>query len=576
MAIPFVAATCLVLHIGGAQAQHLNPSQSSRGTRAARVPFVIYVPNNPAPPTSPTELQSTSNRGVTTVEVVRSIEVNLDGPNKPNVRETSLGTGDLLFSDTDDEYKGKYISGQNILRNNKNIATSNDINDKYREHYGNSEPKSIFYKMLTIDGLDFNSRILLGNTLIRKSYNEIGDHKYSYFSDPKVSDNKYHATYINKDSSSAYNKSRINVKFPPKIFPFMNVSSQQNRRNKTSVINNQVSQPQKAFYRNRIGKKTQINLNNIHMHNTGNENSLNPSEQTRTDMPHIQSKKEKLQALTHWDFGKKTPNSSTDETYEPNSGQSLSPSVDEDVNDFVTELSQLMPHARSPLQPLERPTPESVTKDVIKASVGSQDVPQNTFSKHQRLPILNSINSIQTIPVFPTVNSIKSAQEYRDVHNGNIIRQQAQSNAFPNTHVQDYSDEIANGNIQETNKRIYSSEATARNCVPVINVGEQLEQQHGVRNYWRSVYFVPHVALQQQQQQQQVPTVFTLQPVATGGTTRTVPFVIREQYPRLFQAAVVSSNPAIPAPNGVVYEGKHHAPEVGEHPGATQIDLLSQ
>jgi hypothetical protein len=599
-AIPFVAVTCLVLHIG--EAQNLNLGQPSGETRATRIPFVIYVPDNPAPPTSPTELQSTNNRGVTTVEIVRSVEVKLDGSNESNVRGASSDTGDLLFSDTDDDSKATYMSEQNTARNNKNnrakaspvlLLTPNDTNDKYQENYRKSDPKRIFHKILTVDGLDFNSRILLGNILIRQSNNEIEDHKYSYFSDPNVSDNKYHTTYIKQNNSSTFNKSRINVKFPPKIFPLNNMKSQQNRRNKTSVISNHVSQSQRTFYHSRIGKQSQIKQNDIQMQNTVNENNQNPSEATPSNIPQAQSKIEKLQALTHWDFGKRTPNSSTDDdsyapnsgkktpdsssgddsyasnfdkktpdsstdddSYAPTSGRPISPSANKNANDFATELPQLMHPARSTLQPIEWPTPKSITENVIKTSVGPQGIPQNTFTKHQRVPIYNSINSIQTFPVFPTVNSIKSTQDYQDVNNGNIIRQQPEPNAFPNTHVQDYDNDIRNGNIQETNKRIYGSEATAQNYVPVINVGQQSEQQHGVRNNWQSVYFVPHVALQQPKQQQQLPTVFTLQPVTTGGATQTIPFIIHQNYPRLYQAAVLNSSPAVSAPNGVVYEGK--------------------
>jgi hypothetical protein len=575
VAIPFVAATCLILHTG--EAQNLNLGQSSRDTRATRIPFVIYVPDNPPPAISPTELQSTNNRDVTTVEVVRSVEVQLDGSNESNVRGASSHTGDLLFSDTDDDSKATYMSEQSTARYNKNnrakaspdlLLAPNDTNDNYQENYRKSEPKNIFHKIMTVDGLDFNSRILLGNILIRQSNNEIEDHKYSYFNDPNVSDNKYHTTYIKQNNSSTFNTSRINVKFPPKIFPLNNIKSQLNRRNKTS-ISNQVSQLQKAFYHSRIGKQRQIKQNDIQMQNTENANNQNPSEATPSNIPQAQGKIEKLQALTHWDFGKRTPNSSTDDdnyapnsgkkapdsstdddSYAPNSGRPISPSANKNANDFATELPQLMHPARSTLQPIEWPT-----ENVIKPSVGPQVIPQKTFTKHQRVPIYNSINSIQTFPVFPTVNTIKSTQDYQDVHNGNIIRQQPEPNAFPNTHVQDYDNDIRNGNIQETNTRIYGSEATARNYVPVINVGQQSEQQHGVRNNWQSVYFVPHVALQQQQQQQ-LPTVFTLQPVTTGGTTQTIPFIIHQNYPRLYQTALLNSSPAASTPNGVVYEGK--------------------
>ncbi|PNF32835.1 hypothetical protein B7P43_G04335 [Cryptotermes secundus] len=563
LSVPFMAAACLVLHAG--EAQHLNLSQLSRETRATRIPFIIYVPDNPAPPITPKGLQSTNNRGVTTVEIVRSVEVKLDGSNESNDEVASLDTGDLLFSDTDD--KGKDISGLSRERNNKNgkteassvlLLTPNDTKNKYQENYRKSESKRIFHKILTDDGLDFNSRILLGNTLVRKSNNEIEDHKYSYFSDPRAADNKNRAIYINQNSSSALNKSRINVKFPPKIFPLKNINSPQNKRKQTSVISNPVSKSQKTFYRSRIGKETNINQNNTPVQKSENENKQNHSEATPTNIPQAQNKKETLQSLTHWDFGKKTPTSSTDVgSYTPNSGQSVSPSANKIANDFVSELPQLLYPVRGILQSLEVTRPKPIRENMIKTSVGPQVVPENAFTKYQRFPIYNSINSIQTPPVLRTVNSIKSTKDYQDIHNGNVIRQQLGTPALPKTHVQDYSYDIRSGNNEETNMRTYSysSDVIAQNYIPVINVGQQSEQEHGVRNNWQSVYFVPHTALQQQRQQQ-LPTVFTLQPVATGGATQTVPFIIQQSYPRLYQAAVVSPSSTVPAQNGIVYEGK--------------------
>jgi hypothetical protein len=564
--MPFVAASCLVLHTG--EAQNLNLSQSSRETRATRIPFVIYVPDNPGLPTTPKVWQSTNNRGVTTVEIIRSVEVKLDGSNESNVGVASSDNGDLLFSDGDDKNNGKDTSGQSRARNNKNnrtqassvlLLTPNDTSDKYQEDYIKSEPKRIFHKILTVDGIDFNGRILLGSTLIRKSNNKIEDHKYSYFRDPKVADNMSHTTYINQNSSSGFNKSRINVKFPPKILK--NSNSQQNKRKQTSVISNEFSRSQKALYHSRIGKQTKINQNNVQTQKTENANNQNPSEVTPTNIPQAQNKKETLQAPTHWDFGKKTSNSSTDVgSYAPNSGQSVSSSASKNANEFAAELPQLMHPARSTLQSLQVTRPKPIIENVIKTSIGPQVIPQNAFTKHQRVPIYNRINSIQTFPVLRTLNNIKSAQDYQDIHNGNVIREQLGSHAFPNTHVQGYSNDIRRGNTQETNPRIYSysSEAIAQNNVPVINAGQQSEQQHGVRNNWQSVYFVPHIALQQQQQQQQrqqLPAVFTLQPVITGGATQSIPLIIQQNYPRLYQAAVGPS-PAVPSPNGIVYEGK--------------------
>jgi hypothetical protein len=569
--VPLVAATCLVLHTGGAGS--FNLSQLSRETRATRAPFVIYVPDNPPgtfiqqqPETSSEELQTKNNRGITVVEIVRSVEVKLNGSNELNGETASSDTGDLLFSDTDSKNNVKQSIRQSTERHKHNSRvkyrrikgsdvfpiTSIETNDENKESDWKSE-SGVFGNHLSADGLDFNSRILLGNLLVRKSNNEIEDGKYIYFSDPKASDNKYHATYINHNSSIAFNKSRINVKFPPKMFPFKNVDAQQNRPNKTSITSNKISQSQKALYHSRIGKQTSINLKNIQ--NTENENKQNPPEAAPTNIPQTQHRKERLQAITHWDFGKKTPNTLIDEgSYAPTSGISTTPSMNQISSDLVTDLPNLVHPTRDTLQPLEVTATKAITENVIKQPVRPQGILQNAFPKHQRFPIYSNINSIQTLPVVPTVNSM-SPHPYQVVHthNGNAIRQNLGPHTFPNTNVQDYGNDIGSENVDDSNTRTYSSQTLAQNYIPVSNIVQQSEQQHGVRNNLRPVYFVPHVALQQQQQ---FPAVVTLQTVDTGGATHAIPVIIQQQNSHLYQAAVVDQNPALPVPNGVVYEGK--------------------
>ncbi|XP_021922318.1 uncharacterized protein LOC110831061 [Zootermopsis nevadensis] len=568
--VPLVAAVCLVLRTGDAGRFNLN--QLSRKVRATRVPLLINVPDNPSGAfkqqlreTSPESFQTTNNRGVTVVEIVRSVEVKLNGSNELNAETTSMVTDDLLFSDIDNENNVKQISRQSAERHKDNSrakyrrikegailpVTSIETNDENEENDWKSTPKGIFRKNLPYEGLDFNSRILLGNVLVRKCNNEIGDHKYIYFSDPNVSDNKHHVTYINHNSSTAFNTSRINVKFPPKMLPFKNINAQQNRPNKTSITSNKISQSQKALYRSRIGKQSSINLKNIK--HTENENKQNLPESIPTNIPQTQDRKERLQALTHWDFGKKTPNSPTDEnSYVPTSSISKKPSMNQISSDLVTDLPHTAQPSRYTLQPIEVTTRRPVTENEIEQPVEPQVILQNAFPKHQKFRIYSNINNIQTLPVAPTVN-IESAQPDHGIHthNGNVIRQYLGSHMFSNSH---YSGDLVSENVEDLNARAHSSQtATAQNYIPVANIVQQSEQQHDVQNNLRPVIFVPHVALQQQRH---FPAVVTLQAVDAGGVTRGIPVVAQHQNsPHLYQAALVDPNSALPVQNAVVYEG---------------------
>jgi hypothetical protein len=571
--VRLVAAACLILHTGVAKS--FNLSELSRETRATRFPFVIYVPDNPPgtyvpqqSETSPEELETTNNRGITVVEIVRSVEVKLNGSNELNGEIVSSDTGDLLFSDIDNKNNLEQISRQSTDRHKHNSRVryrrikgsdilpvkSVDTNDENTESGWKTASGRVSGNNLSPDGLDFSSRILLGNVLVRKSNNEIEDGKYTHFTEPKASDNKYHATYINHNSSIAFNKSRINVKFPPKIFPLKNINSQQNRPNKTSSVSNKISQSQKALYRSRIGKQPNITLKNIQ--NTANENKQNPSEDTSTNIPQTQDRKERLQALTHWDFGKKTPDTPIDEdSYAPISGtSSTATSVNHISSDLVTDLPHLVHPTRDTLQPPEVTTTKAVTENVIKQPVRAQGILQNSFPKHQRFPTYSNINSIKTLPVYPTVNS-KSARPYQVIHthNGNVIWQNLGPHMFPNTQVQDYRNDVTSENFDDSNTRTYSSQTTAQNYIPVANIVQQSEQQHGVRNNLRPVYFVPHVA---PQQHQHFPAVVSLRPVDTGGATA-IPVLIQQQNSaHLYEAVAVDPTPTLALRDGVVYEGK--------------------
>jgi hypothetical protein len=564
--VPLVAAAFLLLQIGDVRS--FNLSHLPRETGASGVPFVIYVPDNPPetfiqkqPETSPNELQTTNNRGVTVVEIVRSVEVKLNGSNELNA-ETASDNGDLLFSDTNSKTKAKE-SSRHITQGNKHNTlkyrrlegsalhplTSIEGNDKNKQSDWKYASEGIFGKHLISGGLDFNSRILLGNVLVRKSNNGIDDSKYIYLSDAKVSDNKYHATYINHNSSTALKKSRINVRFPPKMFPLGTVNAQQNRPNNTNITSNRISQSQKALYRSRIGKAKIIQ-------NTENENKQNSSEATPTKIVQTQDRRGRLQALTHWDFGKKTPNTPSDEgSYAPTFGISTTPSIDQISSDVATDLPHLVHPTRSKMQPLEVTTTNAMAENEIKRQVEPQVIPQNSFPKHQTFPIYSNINSIQTLPVVQPVHNIKSTNPSQVIHthNGNVIRQNLRPHMFPDTHVQDYSNDIRNENVEDSNTMTYSSQATAQNYIPVINIVQQSEQQDGVRSFLRPVYFVPHAALQLQRQ---FPAVVALQTADNGGATHSVPIIVQQQNsPYLYQAGFHTS-PALPAPNRVVYEGK--------------------
>jgi hypothetical protein len=549
------------MHTGNARI--LNQNFLSPEKRIVSIPFLIYAPDTSPSPTSPEELQTTKNSGITTVEIIRSVEIKLNGSDESGLRRHSSGTGDLLFSDTDSKSRGKEASWRRGARNNESdrprlsdilSLTSSETKNEYQNN-AKSSSKRVLSKTLAADGLNFNSRILLGNILIRNNNNEMQEDKYSYFSDPKVSDNMYHATYVNRNSSTAFNKSRINVKFPPKMFPLKNVNVQENRPNKTSIISNKISQTRKALYLSRIGKQTKINHNNTQTRNPESYNKHKLSEVTPATTSQAQNKIENLQALTHWDFGKKTPHTQrNDGNYIPISGLPTTPSTTQNENILASDLPHIMQPAKSTPHPPEGTKPNSATENEIKEPVGPEAIFWNAFPQHESVPIRNNINSIPTVPFLSNLNNVKSPQHYHAMHadNRDEIRKNLGPHLFPNTHVQDNSNHIRSGSVEDANTRTYNTQTTVQNYIPVVNIGQQSERQHGERDSWQSVYFVPHVALRQQHQ----PTVISLQNVENGVAAPTVPIILQKQNSQLYQPALVGPNHAVPTPNGIIYEGK--------------------
>ena len=561
-AMPLVVAACLVMHTGNARS--LNQNILSPEKRNASIPFLIYVPEKSPALTSQEELQTTKNSGITTVEIIKSEEINLDGSVKSNFRRPSSDTGDLMFSDIDLKNRGNEMSEQRGGRNNEpdrpNLSdilslTASETKHKYQESSAKSSPKSVLAKSFAADGLDFNSRILLGNILIRNYNNELQDNdKYSYFSDPKVSDNTYHATYINRNSSTDLNKPRINVKFPPKMFLLKNVNEQHKRPNKTSIINNRISLPQRALYLSRTGKQTKVKENNTQVRNTETYYKQKPSEITPTTKSQTQHKMENLQTLTHWDFGKKTAHAQGNEENDILiSGLSTTPSTKQNDNVLAPHVPYLIHPTKSTLHQLEKTTPKSARENEIKRPVGPQAIVRDTFPQHQTVPIYINTNNIHNLPLLSDLNTVKSPQHYHSMHadSRNAIRDNLGPHLFPDTHVQDQSNHFRSGSFEEANTKTYSSQTTAQKYIPVVNVGQQSEQQYGERNNWQAVYFVPHVAFQQQHQ----PTLINLRTVNTRGAAQTIPIIL-QQNSHLYRPALFSPNHAVPTHNGIVYEGK--------------------
>ena len=562
IAMLLTVVACLVMHTGNARS--LNQTLLSPEKRNISFPFLIYVPDNSPPLTSPEGSQTIKNSGKTMVEIIRSVEIKLNGSDKSNFRRPSSDIGDLLFSDIDFKKRGNEISGQRGGRKNERDTrklsdilslTSRETKNKYQESSAKSSSKSVLAKSLADDGLDFNSRILLGSILIRNYNNELQDNdKYSYFSDPKVSDNTYHATYINRNSSTEFNKSRINVKFPPKLFPLKNANAHHNGPNKTSIVNNSISLSQRALYRSRIGKQIKVKANSTQVQITESNYKQKPSKVTPATNSQTQHKMENLQGLTHWDFGKKTAHTQGNEGNNiPNSGLSTTPSVQQNDNVLASNVTYLIHPKKSTFHPLEETTPKSARENEIERPVGPQAIVRNTFPQHQSVPIYSNTNNIQNLPFLSDLYIIKSPQHYHSMHADSInaIRQNLGPHLFPNTHVQDKSNRIRSGSFEEGNTKTYRSQATVHKYIPVVNVGQQSEQQYRERNNWQPVYFVPHVAYQQQHQ----PTLINLQAVNTRGATQTIPIIL-QQNSHLYQPALFGPNHAGPTHNGIVYEGK--------------------
>jgi hypothetical protein len=545
------------MHIGNARS--LNQNLLSPEKRNISIPFLIYVPDNSPPLTSPEESQTTENSGKTTVEIFRSVEIKLNGSDKSNFIRPSSDIGDLLFSDVDFKKRGNEISGQTEGKKNERDTrklsdilslTQRETKHKYQE--SNTKSSSM---MMADDGLDFNSRILLGNILIRNFNNKLQDNdKYGYFSDPKVSDNMYHATYINRNSSADFNKSRINVKFPPKMFPLKNVNAQHNGPNKTSIVNNRISLLQRALYRSRIGKQTKVKENSTQVRNTENYYKQKPSKVTAATNSQTQHKMENLQGLTHWDFGKKTAHTQGNEGNNiPISGLSTTPSVQQNDIVLASHLTNLIHPTKSTLHPLEGTKPNSARENEFERTVGTEAIVRNTFPQHQTVPIYSNTNNIQNLPFLSDLYTVKSPQHYHPMHadSRTAIRQNLGPQLFSNTHVQDNSNRIRSGSFEEANTKTYSSHTTVHKYIPVVNVGQQSEQQYGEKNNWQPVYFVPHVAYQQQHQ----PTLINLQTVNTRGAAQTIPIIL-QQNSHLYQPGLFGPSHAVTTHNGIVYEGK--------------------
>jgi hypothetical protein len=552
------------MHIGNSRS--LNQNLLSPEKTNVSIPFLIYVPDNSPPLTSPEELQTTKNIGKTTVEIIRSVEIKLNGSEKSNFRRPSSDTGDLLFSDIDFKNRGNEMLGQRKGRDNKhdrpklsNIFSliPRETKHKYQDSSAKSSSKSVLATSLADDGLDFNSRILLGNILIRNYNNELQDNdKYSYFGDPKVSDNTYHSTYINRNSSTDFNKSRINVKFPQKMFPLKNVNAQHNRPNKTSTINNRIPQSPRALYRNRIGKQTKVKQNSTRVQNFESHYKLKPSEVTPTTNSQTQHKMENLNALTHWDFGKKTANTQgNEENNIPISGLSTTPLSHQNDDILVPNVTYLIHPTNSIFYPVEETAPQSAGENEIKRPVEPQA--NAPFPQHQIRPTYSDSNNIKNFPFSSDANTVNSPHHYHsmDADSRNAIKQNLGPYFFPNAYVQHKSNSIR-GSFEEANTKTHSSQTTLQRYIPTVNVGQQSVQQYGERN-WQPVYFVPHVAFQQQQQQQHQhqPTLINLQTVNTRGEAQTRPIIL-QQNSNLYQTALFGPNHDVPTHNGIVYEGK--------------------
>ncbi|XP_069699736.1 uncharacterized protein [Periplaneta americana] len=610
-----MAVTFIVLPTGDTRS--FNQRNSSRGIGGATLPFLIYVPDDHTelpdtqelsePPSeseesSPEETQSSGKQGVTTVEIVRSLEVNV---NDTNFRVAPSDSGDLLFSDTDSQKKTDDTPRHAIERNRKKnnrvkyrrikasaiLPLTSDENDDEDGAIEKEIDESD--KKVKADGLDFNSRILLSNILIRKSKEDLEDSKYNVFSDPKVSGNKYHATYVNQNGTLAVNKSRLNVKFPPKMFPFKNPTASQIKQNKTVLPSKQISQTQKELYRSRFGKQTKNILKTIQIQNVENSDIENPVEQTTKDPPET---KEKQHAITHWDFGRKTKDGVKHKktTTMPSTTSTISTST----NVAATHFPNIIHPTRNTDQPVEVTTPKYVTNNVIKQHIrpqnalpyqsvvqtvfpnqippsafpkqqtifqssfpAQQGVIQNVYPSQQNVQSYNSANSVQGLNVAPVVTKV-GTQTYQVIHtNGNVFRQNLGPQLFPSP---DFDNSIRGGAVNDASAGVLTADPSQR--VSVSSNGQKQQKQESeqqrpvadVRN-WQPVYFVPHITLPHHQQQFPVLAFHT---VDNRGATQTIPVIVQPNTratnlvnPSLYSTNIVPPRHTIPAQNGLIYEG---------------------
>jgi hypothetical protein len=332
------------------------------------------------------------------------------------------------------------------------------------------------------------------------------------------------------------------------------VNVQHNGPNKTSIVNNRLSLSQRALYRSRIGKQTKVKANSTQVQNTESYYKRKSSKVTPATNSQTQHKMEHLQGLTHWDFGKKTAHTQGNEGHNiPSSGMSTTPSVQQNDSILASHVTYLIHPTKSTLLPLEGTAPKSARENEIERPVGPQAVVRNIFPQHQTLPIYSNTNNIQNLPFLSDLYTVNSPQHYHSMHSDsrNTIMQNLGPHLFPNTRVQDKSNRIRSGSFEEANTKTYSSQTTVNKYIPVVNVGQQSEQQYGERNNWQPVYFVPHVAYQQQHQ----PTLINLHAVNTRGAAQAIPIIL-QQNSNLYQPAIFGPNHAVPTHNGIVYEGK--------------------
>ncbi|KAJ9577101.1 hypothetical protein L9F63_006309, partial [Diploptera punctata] len=533
LTLPFVATVSLFTFVIQASSLDQLPQESGEAYFLIELPDVEFDQVDRSISVDIPEPRPSNKHAVTSVEIVKSVEVNLNDtlPEKSRIQDS--GSTDLLFSDSDGKTKNKFNTGQNTryrVVKYKRLKTSQEVNKSEQDNY------------IATDGLDFNGRILVTNILIRKTKDEdVGedyDDKYSFYSEPKADSNKYHMTYINHNASAVANKSRVNIKFPPKVFPIKSPTVQ---RNKTIPYDQSPSknQTQNILYRSRLGKfSLQSRFNK-------KENSTDPIIRT-------ENKIDKGQPVTHWDFGKKTTNEPTDE-----GDDKAVNSADVHINpaDITTNFPDFVHPTRSTVHPSIATTPRTDTENVVSKGTDQQELIQTPEPNQQStFPVFNHISNFQGAPLVPSENKIKSPQEYQifHSHNGNVVRQdQGIIHKPQGTKVEDK-------NIRNTNLQNFNTKSLQR-----TNVDRLHSEPQDLKN-WQPVYFVPHIQFPQQQQQ----------PASAVGlqAPQSIPIFLQQHnnhqqqqnskpsdlvHPGLFPSSVVPRS-TVPSQDELFYEGKNN------------------